>query len=334
MSDAELESLLAPLSAEAPCGPDLEYAPAFLAMQEAGAGKPEQQYGDTVIPAVDPDWPVVHEQALQLAARTRDLRVAVGLARSGARLSGLAGAVRGLQLAQGLLERHWERLHPQLDASDHDDPTARVNALLPLLHPAAGLADLRAASLTGRRGALTVRELELAVGHAEPHPNEPVPTEEGVVQGVAAALAEAPALGPMLQAGLAAVQAIAEALDRRLASTQGLDFAPLKKLLQCVAEAGRRAAGGAAAGAQVPAVVAPAAIVMQSGLGPIASREDAIRALERACEWIERNEPSNPAPLLIRRSQRLMNRNFIDIVRELLPEGLDQIEKLAGTPRT
>ncbi|GAB3772126.1 type VI secretion system protein TssA [Ramlibacter monticola] len=334
MSDAELESLLSPLGPDAPCGPDLEYDPAFLAMQEAGAGKPEQQYGDTVIPAQEPDWPVVHEQALQLAARTRDLRVAVWLARSGAHLSGLAGAVRGLQLAQRLLERHWEGLHPQLDALDNDDPTARVNALLPLLHPAAGLADLRSASLTGRRGALTVRDLELALAHVEPHPGEPVPTEEGVVQGVTAAIAETPALAQILAEGLAAVQALSENLDRRLASTQAPDFAPLKRLLQCAAEAGRRAAGDAPAGAQVPAVVAtPTTIVVQAGIGAIASREDAIRALERACEWIERNEPSNPAPLLIRRSQRLMNRNFIDIVRELLPEGLDQIEKLAGTPR-
>ncbi|HET8744958.1 MAG TPA: type VI secretion system protein TssA, partial [Ramlibacter sp.] len=134
--------------------------------------------------------------------------------------------------------------------------------------------------------------------------------------------------------GLAAVQAIAEGLDRRLASAQGLDFAPLKKLLQCVAEAGRRAGGAPALSAQVPAIVAtPAAIAVQAAVGPLASREDVIRALERACEWIERNEPSNPAPLLIRRSQRLLNRNFIDIVRELLPEGVEQIEKLAGTPR-
>jgi type VI secretion system protein ImpA len=330
MSEVELESLLSPLPGAAPCGPDLEYDPVFLAMQEAGAGKPEQQYGDTLIPAQEPDWAVVREQALQLAARTRDLRVAVWLARSGARLSGLAGAVHGLQLAQQLLERHWQHLHPQLDAGDGDDPTARLNALLPLLHPAAGLADLRAASLTGQRGALTVRDLELALGHAEPHPGEAVPTEEGVVQGVATALATQPALAQLLQEGLAAVQAIADGLDARLVATQGPDFAPLKKLLQCVAEAGRRATG---AGTQVPAVLAaPAAIVAAAGTGPIATREDAIRALERACEWIERNEPSNPAPLLIRRSQRLMNRNFIDIVRELLPEGLEQIEKLAGTP--
>ncbi|MDQ6640844.1 MAG: type VI secretion system protein TssA, partial [Pseudomonadota bacterium] len=65
--------------------------------------------------------------------------------------------------------------------------------------------------------------------------------------------------------------------------------------------------------------------------GAIASRDDVFRALDRACEWIERNEPSNPAPLLIRRAQRLMSKNFIDIIRDLAPDGLSQVERIAGT---
>ena len=34
MAELQLESLLAPISADAPCGPDLEYDPAFQAMKE------------------------------------------------------------------------------------------------------------------------------------------------------------------------------------------------------------------------------------------------------------------------------------------------------------
>ncbi len=96
MTDLELEPLLSPLAADAPCGPDLEYDAVFLALQEAAQGKPEQQYGDTLIPAQPPDWAGVREHALRLAAITRDLRLAVWLVRSGARLHGLAGAVHGL----------------------------------------------------------------------------------------------------------------------------------------------------------------------------------------------------------------------------------------------
>jgi len=48
------------------------------------------------------------------------------------------------------------------------------------------------------------------------------------------------------------------------------------------------------------------------------------------CEWIERNEPSHPAPLLIKRAQRLMTKNFFEIIRDLAPDGLDSVEKIAG----
>jgi len=330
MPDVELESLLSPLPGDAPCGADLEYDPAFRALETAAAGKAEQQYGATIIAAQGPDWPAVHSHALLLAARTRDLRVAVWLTRSGARLAGLPAAVQGLQLVQGLLERHWDHVHPLLDASEGNDPTARVNALLPLVHPAAGLADLRGASVTGQKGGVTVRDIELALGHVEPLPHETAPTEESVLERLGAAFAQQPGLAAIVQAGHAAAQGMAAALEPRLPAAQGLEFAPLVRLLQRVADAARRVAAalaapaGAAAGtaADAPRAAPP---------GAIASREDAIRALERVCEWIERNEPSNPAPLLIRRSQRLMTKNFLDIIADLVPDGLSQIQKLAGT---
>ena len=142
--------------------------------------------------------------------------------RSGARVHGLAGAVRGLQLVQALVERHWPHLHPQLDAGDNNDPTARVNALMPLLHPAAGLADLRSASLTGRRGSPSVREIELALGRAEPDAGEAVASEDAVLKAVAAAIAEMPELGSVMQEGPAAVQALASCLDAQLPSAQSL----------------------------------------------------------------------------------------------------------------
>ena len=69
-----------------------------------------------------------------------------------------------------------------------------------------------------------------------------------------------------------------------------------------------------------------------AGHAPIRSREDAIRELERVCVWLERHEPANPAPLLIRRAQRLLQMGFIDILRDLAPEGMSSIEKIAGLP--
>ncbi|WP_423600270.1 type VI secretion system protein TssA [Roseateles sp. MS654] len=339
MADLDLDALLAPLQDDAPCGADLEYDPAFLALEAAGAGKPEQQYGDTVIPAEEPDWPAVHEQALALAQRTRDLRVAVWLVRAGARLQGFDAALQGLGLIRGLLERQWAHVHPQLDASDNNDPTMRLNALQPLVSGTAAIADLRAASLTGQRGGPRVRDVELALGNADPMADESVPSPEGLMAGLAAQAANDAALAARLHEALPTVQGIVEAIESHLGAGQGPDFAPLLRLFKPLAAAAGQLQGQGAAEA-VPAgdgaAAVPAAGVAVIGAvavpGAIASRDDAIRALQRACEWIERHEPSNPAPLLIRRAQRLMSKNFMEIMRDLVPEGVHEIEKLAGTP--
>ena len=68
------------------------------------------------------------------------------------------------------------------------------------------------------------------------------------------------------------------------------------------------------------------------GPGVIQSREDARRALDRVCEYLERHEPSNPASLFARRAQRLLSMQFLDIMRELSPDSISHLEMLTGVP--
>ncbi|MBI3368495.1 MAG: type VI secretion system ImpA family N-terminal domain-containing protein, partial [Burkholderiales bacterium] len=231
---------------DAPCGSDLEYDPVFLDMQSAAAGKPEQQYGDKLIPAEGPEWRVVHDSALALAGRTRDLRVAVWLLRGRARLQGLAAALEVLPLIHGLLLRHWDHLHPQLDASDNNDPTMRLNALAPLTSADAALADLRAARLGEARGSASVRDIELALDRAlplpVPLPGESAPTEAGAREALAAALVATPELGPALQAAAAAADGLSDLLVERIGKVQAPDLKDLCRLLHCLADAASPAA--------------------------------------------------------------------------------------------
>ena len=98
-------------------------------------------------------------------------------------------------------------------------------------------------------------------------------------------------------------------------------------MLQPVADACARALGGAvdaaAANQESPA---PAG----SASGEIRSRDDALRQLDRGREFIERTEPANPAPLLIRRAQRLMRKTFVEIIEDLTPDSLGTIKSIAG----
>ena len=335
----DVESLIQPLADDAPGGPDLEYDPRFTALEQLGAGKPERQYGDTVYPAEPPEWRTVYEQAMALAPMTRDLRIGVWVLRSATQLHGLAGATAGLKLLSGLLVNLWDSVHPQLDASDNDDPTMRLSALAPLASGDSVLADLRNAALTPVRGSLRLRELELALANAAPAPDEPVPTEAGVMQGLQALLEQYPDLTELSQQAQDAVRLLISTLDDKVPNNPFIDLAPLRKLLRpldtAIGKLGNPAGGesresgegdnGGAAGS-----LGPLARVGAVATGAIASRADVIRELERVCDWIERHEPTNPAPILIRRAQRLMNKSFLEIIRDLAPDGVSQIENLAG----
>ena len=80
MAVVDVSQLLAEVSPESPCGEDLEYDPAFGEMERASQGRPEQQMGDSVKSAEDPDWKTVREKATDVLSRSKDLRAAVYLA--------------------------------------------------------------------------------------------------------------------------------------------------------------------------------------------------------------------------------------------------------------
>jgi type VI secretion system protein ImpA len=68
--------------------------------------------------------------------------------------------------------------------------------------------------------------------------------------------------------------------------------------------------------------------------GEINSREDVIRVLDKICLYYERVEPSSPIPILLQRSKRLVSANFLDIMRDIAPDGLAQVEHLRGKDGT
>jgi len=329
MTVLSLEELLTPLSGDQPCGPDLAYDAAFTALETAALGTPERQSGETVIAAEPPNWPEVYDAALALAGRTRDLRLAVLLARAGARTQGLAGYAAGLSLVAQLLDRYWDAVHPLLDG---DDATMRLNVLAALCSQFSGLGDLRTCYLVAAGHPLTVRLIELALTKAEPLPGETRPTPAGIGKG----LQDATAADAALPERLKSVHAAAASIERSLSQRVGIAGPDLKPLLNITHALGLAAA--AAQGATVEALAptdASRAAIEQGASAPsiIRTREDAVRTLGSVCDWIERHEPSNPAPLLIRRAQRLMSKSFLDLVRDLAPDGLAQLEHIAGVAK-
>jgi type VI secretion system protein ImpA len=330
----DVEALLGPVSSDSPTGPDLAYDPDFIALETAARGKAEQQFGDTVIAAEDANWRQVKEQSEALLQRSKDLRIAMLLVRAATRLENVEGLSAGLLLAHGLLSRYWDDVHPQLDRDDSNDPTMRMNALAPLADAETLLRDIRAAYLveSPHHGRVSFRDMLVAAGKLQPAPGtavSSVPEIEGIIR-VAGSDNPKP-----LQAAVECLQTV-ESLESLLTEKDVLgsspDLRPIKEILQtakplCLAVLGRSDGTEAEIQGQGEA---QAARGRAAAPGEIRSRDDVVRVLDNVCRFIEQTEPSNPAPLLIRRAQRLMSRSFLEIIQDLAPDSVGQIQKLTG----
>lgn len=353
---SEFDLLQSPVEGPLRCGEDLEYDPDFMALQQAATGKREQQFGATIIPAEPPDWARVERIAKQLCQRTRDLRVMVPLTLAWTENRGLPGYVEGLRTVDAMLQTFWDDLHPRVNDDGFEDPLPRMNALAALAETEGLGRSVRDARLLDDGGtSMTLRQVEALLDSSK---SDQVDYPGGITRLREAARRaqekSAPSVLALRQA-LELLQRIRETSERALGQTWAPDFSRLERSLRTVVQLLPEQANAHvdepahddAAAAQTTAsqhantTHAAHANTANGGAGlrapsikdiEISSREDVQLLLEKACQYMERAEPSHPAPMLIRRAQRLLDLNFFQIIEELVPEGLQKIESLAGRP--
>lgn len=349
MGIIDIDRLRAEVSPDAPCGEDLEYEPAFAELERSVQGKPEQQMGDNFVPAEAPDWGDVQRKALELLSRTKDLRVLVYLTRALTHTSGFLGFADGVTLLHGSLEQYWEPIHPQLDPEDDHDPTLRVNILASLCDPATMLRSMREAPLVSSRamGRFSLRDMAIASGElAAPADSATAPPEMSTIKAtfMECALEELQATAHAINDAIEHVIAI----EAYVTDQVGAANAPnLSQLVDILKEAQntigewltRRGVSDTASGTDDRAPQTGAGLEAAEGSAPpatmalsgqIASREEVIRALNKICEYYSRYEPSSPVPMLVERAKRLVSMNFAEIIKELAPDGVSQVEVIRG----
>lgn len=343
MASIDVESLLLEVSADEPCGPDLEYDAEMRELEQAAQGKPEQQMGDTIVAAEPADWREVRKRALALFDRTKDLRVAGFLVRALLHTSAFPGLSDGLGLLRGLVERYWEPLHPRLDPDDGNDPTMRVNVFLGLCDQEDFLFHVRNTPLVSAPalGRFSLRDISLATGEAAPSGNETAPSMASIEGAFLEADLESLTLTQQsLDAALEHLRELEASLANHVGSSSAPNLDPLRRLVfqaaKVVREKVAARTGGNAAGAEdmdtQTTEIAPGGPVGggKSLSGDIRTREDVARALDKIIEYYSRSEPSSPLPILIRRCKRLVTAGFEDIIKNLIPDGVNQLEVIKG----
>jgi len=352
----DVDKLLSDVSPDEPCGPDLSYDAEYMALFREAEGTRGQSMGDAVIEGVEPNWRDVIASANTVLGRTKDLNVALLLTAASLAQDGIAGLRDGMKLLMGLCERHWDHFHPQLDPDDDNDPLERMNLVAALAAPLGQDGDvmqfrrrLREASLASSRqlGRYGLRHVLMASGAVSPPAGETAPdrslidaafadTDPDELMKTAEAAREAAAVSKKFDDWLTSKVGAGHACDLKPWHDALREVTSL--LDEQVASRGLGEGAGGDADAAAADAAAPQAAGAARATGPavggapgtIASRDDVIATLGKLLEYYKRAEPSSPVPLLLHRARRLASMSFVDIIRDLSPDAMNQIRLVGG----
>ncbi len=335
-----METLLTIRNDDAPSGENLEYEPVFAALEMAAQPGEEKQAGDEIIAAEPPDYKDVISKALAVLEQSHDLRAAVHLAVAELHVNGFEGFARSTGYVRGCLDQFWDTCHPQLDADDDDDPTMRVNAVLGLADDRLIVRALRLTPLTQSNafGRVTLRDIEIASGETTPSADaERVLDKSGIAAAFKDTNADTlQAIHDAAHAALEDVKAIDAIFNDRLPG-QGPDLSPLAKMLQravvrLAEETGSETAAHVTDAGDPETAAPPAVANAGSGSGPgmINSPRDVEIALDRIMEYYASQEPSSPLPILLGRAKRLVGADFMTIMKDMAPGGVENVKVVGG----
>ena len=336
-----LEELLQPVTEAMPCGEDLSYDASFQALETTIRGTLETQFSD----AKPPEWKQVRSGCLELLARSKDLRVALILMAAELELDGIAGFKESLAYFRGLLETYWVHVHPQLDPAENNDPLQRMNLIASIAMPIGSLGDdfrilerLRAAPLSDsvQMGSYSLSDIQ----NAETASTEDGKSTPDLAQIEAAFRDSKPENLILLYQSVNESIDSVQTIDLLLTNTVGAKNAPdltrlstelisIQKRIMAYLPVTRTPLS--------PEETTPALVetsshssAMPLPVGGIASRDDVVRTLQRICQYYAQTEPSSPVPLILRRALRLAEMNFVQIIKEMAPDAIGEIYRIAG----
>jgi type VI secretion system protein ImpA len=323
---SEGEVLLHPISADHPCGQNLEDTPLLASFDTF------RLFGQATPFDPLPEWGEIRDNAAEALQKSKDLRLLAHLATAVLRTDGLPAFAETLTVAAEWLGRYWNHVYPLVD----EDAILRRSALNCFADQMAVIDGVRRVPLVDSRqhGRFSLRDFDIASGQMQPGPAETRPDEARINAAFAATSLED--LTRMQQSAAAALAAL-QRIDSLMRDGAGPGAAPnfdglssqlgrIDRILRVQLAA--RPNGHAEPGAEPAADAAPGQTPATSG--PIRSREDAIRALDAVAEFFRRSEPSSPIPLFLERAKRLVSKDFLEVLADIAPDALAQARAAGG----
>ena len=337
------QALLRPLSAEAPCGPDLDAEGDLDYMNLMARIEGDLPASFFSFDRGSIDFKSDGAALTALLERSLDLRPVVMLAKLAVLNRDLAGFADWLTVARELLATHWNDVHPAAS----DGQTGLRSAVLQSFDdlPTVVLPLQYAPLVTSRRaGPISFRSHLASTGEVQRREGEPEIDAATIAQAMSGTeTAEIVALHDVLARVVGAVEGIrktwmieagfddAPALDR-LTKLSGRMLAfveqdSARRAPQAAEEPATEVEPSAVAETAAPAYVgAPA----KDAAFRVDSAAAASRALAASAAYLSSFEPSSPALLLIQQAQQCVGLGFVAIMRLLMPDTIDDAKIVVG----
>lgn len=339
----DLDRLLAPVSADRPCGEWLRYDGIYEQVREArredDAALPQGVWQAELKRA---DWSAVERICAEaLASRSKDLQLAAWLLEAWIQLDGLAGTARGFDLLYRLCSEYWQGLYPALqeDFAARLAPIRWINEKLPrrlrLLRltrpemesvPAYSLADwevaLRNPGSNTAQDSLTLARFQQSVT-LTPHPwflelQRDLRAALGHVRALDDFLDEkAGKLTPGLLQFRSAAESVEQLVESMVDATRTSEPEPASEpqlALEPVSAAAELVTDSIVNNSDSNDQATPAAPVGK----PLRTRADAYRLLEEIATFLQQNDPHSPTPYLIWRAVAWGKMSFSELLPELV----------------
>lgn len=333
----DFERLLAPISGDSPCGPDVRWEPIYQEIKDARPKSNRDAFG--LDEAEDANWnPVISVASDALASTSKDLQIAAWLIEALVHVHGFAGFRDGLKLLNGLLESFWDGLYPLADAGDFEPRAA------PLVFLSAKLPDtLRETPLTPDRDEIYSWNYWKARQQLPGEKVEDFEVRAAKVAEKARLFDEAVArmsreatkqLLDDIQQGQEQLILFTKSMDEKLGEWSPNTGDLRTAVDDCLARVRSifKDKGGDDLAGSTEGPAGDNGRASASASGPIKTREQAFQRLAEVAAYLRQKEPQNPIYLLIDRAVLWSRMPFEKLLEELIKDNATrgQVSELLG----
>jgi len=328
---------LDPISADAPCGPDLDLEgdPDFLNFMAATEGQLPASFFSFDRKSID--FPAAFAAAEPLLKRTHDVRLYALLAKLAILNRDLAGFGAWMVTIASLLEQRWDEVHPR---GENGDFGARLAQLGTLNDGPVVVLPLQYAPLieSQRDGAFVFRAELVGSGDVKPREGETLPPAAAVTRILEQCdfdllRARAALVGQIGQAAAS----IERTTQERVGYEQGVKLNDLRSLIERIqaylqAAIARRDPNAATthAAADSPDPEGETRASGSAKPGRFTSLAEVDAALAAAHGYFLASEPSSPALMLVGQARESLGKTLYDVLKLLAPAHAEAARVFVG----